>query len=364
MKILYVPFSLEDALGDLESKASKWRKDYESKGKEVVVIYHDSPAIAERENIKKALQDGNCQIYILSHGIDSPELVVANQAKYDEDYKEMAIEEVANRFKNDLVIEGFSTDNIAKLYFCDAYAKKNKPRQMAEEFRKQLGEPLQSMEIKYYSDVSICAPGMGIDDLLSSKRAVRSFLMKNDLFCFDLMCAVGRAREFRQGLNAVESRASDHAFFASAPEAIKFPKFSHPILTQLAQGLVKMVQSDKILAKNQSEIINELLLSLPRNLSDYLVDSLIVGGKNLKFEMRINKKNLEAFLMKSGVIDKPITSPVESTTPKQSWMDEDDYFGKVNTLLEPLNVDGFLALTDYDEILDMEEQLGHKSHPI
>lgn len=361
MKILYIPFSLEDALGDLEVKASKWRKDYESKGKDVVVIYHDSPEIVQKENIQKALREGDCQIYILSHGIDSPELIVANQAKYDEDYKEMAITEVAERFKNDLAIEGFSTDNVVKLYFCDAYAKKNKPRQMAEEFRKQLGEPLQPMEIKYYSDVSICAPGMGVDDTLSSKRAVRSFLLKNDLFCFDLMCAVGRAREFRQGLNVVESRSSEHAFFASAPKAVKYPKFSHPLLTQLAQGLVKMIQSDKVLAKNQSVIIDELLLSLPRNLSDYLVHSLTIGGKNLKFEMRINIKNLEAYLIQSGVIEKPTTSDVDSIKAKQPWVDEDDYFGVINTSFEPLQLDSFLALTDYEEILDMEEQLEHKA---
>ncbi|WP_238589428.1 hypothetical protein [Legionella cincinnatiensis] len=361
MKILYIPFTFEDALFDLAAKAGKWRKDYESKGKEVVVIYHDSHEIVEKEEVQAALKAGTCQIYILSHGINTPKLIVGNQTKEDENYKELTIEEVAKNFKSDLAIEGFSNNNIVKLFFCDEYARKNKPRQMAEQFRKQLGESHQAMEIKYYTDVSIGLPGTGTDGLLSSKGAVRAFQMKNDLFCFNLSCVVGRARAFRQGLDVVED-ASKYNFFTSARKAVEYPKFSHPILDHLAHELVNMIQHDKFFSKNQSVIIDELLGSLPLDISGYLVESLTITGKNLKFEMRINKSRLEEFLIKSGVIieDESIASPARDTKQKQTWVDEDDYFGAVNTSFTDFHGDDFFALTDYEELLDSEDSLEHK----
>lgn len=362
MKILYIPFAFEDSLFDLEAKASKWRKDYESKEKEVVVIYHNSNEIVQSDKVQTALKEGNCQIYILSHGINTPDLIVGNQTKEDENYKELTIEEVAKNFKSDLVIEGFSNNNIVKLFFCDEYAKKNKPRQMAEQFRMKLGESHQSMEIKYYSDVSIGLPGGGTDGSLSSKGAVRAFQMESDLFCFNFLGVVGRARTFRQGLNVVEDTSRKYDFFTSVPKAVKYPKFSHPILNHLARELVKMIQNDKFFSKNQSNIIAELLGSLPLDISDYLVDSLTISGKNMKFEMRINKSRLEEFLIKSGVIieDKPVTSPSKSTNSKPGWIDESDYLGAFDTSFTAFNGDSSLALPDYEEMLDSKEHLEHK----
>lgn len=362
MKILYIPFTFEDSLFDLEAKASKWRKDYEYKGKEVVVIYHDSNEIVQSEKVQTALKEGNCQIYILSHGINTPKLLVGNQTKEDENYKELTIDEVAENFKSDLMIEGFSNANIVKLFFCDEYAKKNKPRQMAEQFRTQLGESHQSMEIKYYTDVSIGLPGTATDGLLSSKGAVRAFQMKNDLFCFNFSGLVGRARAFRQGLDVVED-TSPYSFFSSAPTPVKYPKFSHPVLNHLAHELVKMIQNDKFFSKNQSMIIDELLASLPLDISDYLVDSITISGKNMKFEMLINRSLLEAFLIKSGVIieDKPIISPSKGANSKQSWIDESDYLGAIDTSFTAFHGDNSFALTDYEEMLDSEEQIEHKS---
>ncbi|WP_115700406.1 hypothetical protein [Legionella sainthelensi] len=359
MKILYIPFTFEDSLFDLEAKASKWRKDYESKEKEVVVVYHDSNEIVQSEQVQAALKEGNCQIYILSHGINTPDLIVANQTKEDENYKELTIEEVARNFKSDLVIEGFSNSNVVKLFFCDEYAKKNKPRQMAEQFRTELGDSHQSMEIKYYSDVSIGLPGTGTDGLLSSKGAVRAFQMKSDLFCFNFSGVVGRARAFRQGLDVVEDTSTKYDFFKSVPKTVKYPKFSHPMLHHLARELVKMIQNDKFFSKNQSLIIDELLRSLPLDISDYLVDSITLNGKNMKFEMLINKSRLEEFLIKSGVIieDKPITSTSESTKSKHGWIDETDYLGVLDTSFTAFNGASSFALTDYEEMLDSEDPL-------
>lgn len=362
MKILYIPFSLEDAFYDLEAKATMWQKEYKNKGKEVAVIYHDSPAVVQQQHIQKALHAGSCQIYILSHGIDRPDLIVANQTKSDEEYKEMTIKEVAERFKTDLVNEGFSSNNIVKLYFCDAYAKNNKPRKMAQEFRDQLAKSLKTMEIKYYSDVNICPPGIGVSDALSAKEALRSFPLKNDFFCFNLLCPVGRVREFRQGLNVIESRSTAHPFFAGTSKPIHYPEYSHVLLKQLAQQLVQMIQNDNVLAKNKSVIIDELLLCLPRTISEYLVDSLSITGKTMKFEMRINLEKLNDYLIKNKVIIKPITPIVDTQKAKQSWIDEEDYSEEINTSsFERLHLGSFLALTDYQEILDMEEQLEHKA---
>lgn len=328
MKILYIPFSLEDAFFDLQFKAIKWHKVDEEKGKDVAIVYHGSEQMMKQEKVQQALQAGECKIYILSHGINTPELMVSNQTVEDDTYKVMTINDVAEHFKSDLVIRGFSNDNIVKLFFCDEYGQDNKSCRMAKQFREQLGKAHQAMEIKYYTDVSIGIPGTRIDGLLRAKGAVRSFQMTNDLFYFNLSCVVGRAKNFRQGLDETKAIASKSCFFISSPQKkIKYPEFSHPILKRFAEELVKIVQSDKAFTRNQGIIIDELLQSLPRTITQYLVNSLTINCQNLKLDIRINKPLLESYLIKAGVI-----SPKEKTRNLvsqgkmffQSRIDEED----------------------------------------
>jgi hypothetical protein len=359
MKILYIPFSLDDAMFDLDAKARKWLKRYQVKDKDAKVFYHGNDNSALQEQVQKALQEGECQIYILSHGINTPKLIVGNQSIPDETYKEMTIDEVAANFESDLLSPKFSKNNVIKLYFCDESGKEHKARKMAVRFREQLSEPYQTIPVKYYTDVSVGVPGsFYAEGLLNTKAAVRTLHMSNDLCHFNLLYVVGNAKSFRHELDAPKDVVHEPQFFKRAAKAIVYPKFAHPLLKQLAEGLVKIVLDDPIFARNADEIIEELLKTLPRDLKSYLVDSLTITNGKLKLEMHINKPRLESYLSKLGVL--PVSEPEHSTAvskkPVQAWVDEEDFMGALVVL-------GASNLSKPPELtadLDNDEQLGHK----
>lgn len=359
MKILYIPFTLDEAMFDLDAKARKWLKKYQDKGKDAVVFYHGNEKAALQEQVQKALQEGDCQIYILSHGINTPKLIVGNQSDVDETYKEMTIDEVAANFESDLLSPKFSKDNVIKLYFCDASGKEHKARKMAVRFREQLSEPYQTIPVKYYTDVSIGIPGTyDPKDVLSSKMAKRSVRMSNELCHFNLVYVVGNAKSFRHELDEPKDVVHEPQFFKSAVKAIKYPKFAHPLLKQLAEGLVKIVQDDPIFARNADEIIEELLKNLPRDLKSYLVDSLTITSGKLKLEMHINTPRLESYLSKLGVlpVSEPEHSSLVSKKPVKAWVDEEDFMGT----LVVLGASNLSKLPELTADLDNDEQLGHK----
>ncbi|MCW8470948.1 hypothetical protein OQJ19_09860 [Fluoribacter gormanii] len=310
MKILYIPFSIEDALFDLQRKANIWYERSKKKNADVFIVYHDSGKVAQQEKIQQALQNGEGYIYILSHGMDTSKFMVCNQSIDDDTYQELTIEKVAEHFIKDLVISNFSDKNIVKLFFCDECRLENKSRSMAEQFRKQLGESLQKIEIEYYSEVSLSVPGVEEHSLFGgAKGALKTLRMSNDIFDFNLTCLVGKAKTFRHGLNekssisALSSSVSSARFFDSRvqQEKVKYPKYSHPILKNLAEKLVKLIQSDKLLSKNQEHIIDELLAFLPRDIKSYKESSIKFTGKSIKLEFTINKAILALYLNKLGI---------------------------------------------------------------
>ncbi|WP_454783049.1 hypothetical protein [Legionella sp. WA2022007384] len=310
MNILYIPFSFEDALYDLQRKAKVWYERSKKKNKEVFIIYHDSDKVTNQDNIHKALQNGECHIYILSHGMDTSQLIVCNQTVDDDTYRELTIESVAKNFITDLVIPNFSDKNVIKLFFCDEYRLENKSRCMAEQFRKQLGEALQKMEIEYYSKVSLTVPGIEAQSLFAgAKGAVKVLHMSNDVFDFNLTCLVGKAKMFRHGLNEQTSVSAPSSCLLSARffgrplqhKKVEYPEYSHPILKELAKKFVRIIQSDKLLSKNQDNIIDELLSLLPRNIKSYMVGSTKFTGKSVKLEFNINKEILKLYLKELGI---------------------------------------------------------------
>jgi hypothetical protein len=323
MKILYIPFSFDDSLGDLVGKVSKWQESYKNRGKELLTLYHSQESVTHQKNILAAVQTGNCQIYILSHGIAGDKLHVCNQPDVDEFFLALTIEEVAKRFQSDFRNITFPEANVIKLYFCDEGTVENKPKLMAELFRAQLGHGYQDLDIKYYTDVSISIPTAQFGTVLVSKNAVRQFSKSNELLCFNLMCQVGTPKDFRQSLN--NSEVANAGFFAGFRN-IKYPKFNHPMIQRLADELVKLIQSDKVLSKAQDGIISGLLEALPKNIEQYLTDSLTIGCPNVKLEMRINKEKLMRYLGigKHIVIADELASSTKQTDMSKSISDDDE----------------------------------------
>ena len=361
MKILYLPFTVDEAMYDLFPKALKWCHEYRNKGQEVPVIIHHQSEVPS--NVQKALESGDCKIYILSHGINKPELVVGNQTELDEDYQEISIDEIAERFTLDLISPKFNNDNIVKLFFCDEFAQDNKARRMAEQFRSRLDKAHENMEVKYYTDVSIGRPGTG-DEKFGAKLAVRQHQMNSNLFMFQLTCRAGNAKSFRHGLN---EPANNSMQFFSPPlidNSERFAEFSHPILIKLANAVTDVVLADKILGRNQEAIIKDIVDTLPNQVSDYLVDSLTIEAKNAVLQMKINKPLLKAYLLQEGVItshDDEHLAPAQVHRTNSVWIDEEDYLGisdKITTsdFTEIDNESTIFSLTDFNEVLSYQSQ--------
>ncbi|WP_454786148.1 hypothetical protein [Legionella sp. WA2024007413] len=303
MKILYIPFSFEDALFDLQKKANVWYERSKRNGEELFIIYHGSGKVDTQLSLKQALQKGQCHIYILSHGMNTSKYTVCNQSIDDDAYQELGIEDVAAHFTEDLVIPNFSDNNVIKLFFCDEYRQENKSRSMAEQFRKHLDKSLQKIEIEYYSEVSLSVPGAARSVLGGAKGALKTLHMTNDLFDLSLTCLAGKAKTFRHGLNeqpftSVSSFSVSARFFdpPRKPEKINYPEYSHPILQEFAEKLVRIIQCDKILSKNQHYLIGELLFLLPRDIKSYQVSGLKFTGKSIILEFNINKELLNLYL--------------------------------------------------------------------
>ena len=354
MKILYIPFTFEESLGDLLAKADKWKEAYKAKGKDVVTVYHGTESL-DREKINLALESGDCQIYILSHGVDTPEFIVSNQSKMNKYQKTVTVEEVAANFKADLLIPEFNNDNIVKLFFCDEYAQDNKAKKMAETFRDNLGELYRDLEVKYYTDVSIARPGPVVDSQMSTKAALRNLKMGNDLICFNLSCVVGNAKSFRHGLNESDTSLGFFSGGNTQYEKIIYPKFSHPILKQLADSLIMAVKNDKILSKRPN-IAQEILNLIPTDLKYYLCQGLTLTCNNINLEMKINKEQLVNMLVKMGISLEGLSTESGLNNEKivpSGWVDNDDFFGNINITYEALDDSVmFTPLEDYDEVLE------------
>ncbi len=321
MIILYIPFTFDGAIVDLTLKAERWLKDYQSKGKDTIIVYHGGLASEKKKPIEKALETGDCQIYILGHGKENSELMISNQAVVDEYSKTLSIQEVAAHFQQDLMFAHFSNQNVVKLFFCDVYGQDEKSKEMAEAFRECLGKPHQSLDVNYYTDVCVSTQQKP-DSQLRTKKGVRHVQITNPVFSFQLQCIVGSAKSFRQGLNEAGNPNTLFLSSTSKPQKITYPKYSHHFIRQLAEILVHAIQSDKILSQQQDSIISELLPLLPNKLSNYLVDGFQIEVENFVFEMKINKQKLLQYYMAKADISLPEkgTSIFKAPANTFSWV--------------------------------------------
>ncbi|WP_419418590.1 hypothetical protein ACNVED_08475 [Legionella sp. D16C41] len=295
MIILYIPFKWEDCLFDLCFKAEKWREIYKSRNKDVKVLYYDSQSSNGQTEIKQALAKGNCQIYILGHGINNAKLEVCNGSDLNSSYQTLPIKTLGERFRKDLLIPQFHKSNTIKLFFCDEYCKADKARRMAIAFRESLGQEYRNLDIKYYDKVSIGLTNAKLAKYFyGTKIALHKIIKANEFFKFELDCFVGTGKAFRHGLNGPDDRTS-LLYDVYPKEAIPFDKFTNPLIKKLAQFLVHQIQSDKILAQRQDIIIRELLAILPDNLEKYLNNELIIAGNLVLLKIKVNTLALSNF---------------------------------------------------------------------
>lgn len=361
MKILYIPFTLEDALFDLYLKAQKWQKQYVLNNKEAAIMTHkEAHKQLTEPSIRDALQTGKAKIYILSHGIGSQELKVANQSIEDESYQELTIAEVAQRFQHDFLNQSFSTQNIVKLYFCDEDRLGKKPEKMATVFRKQLGNSYQSLDVHYYTDVKLSIPiNQEEQGLFSSeKQARRRIQLASDLVYFDLLIAVGKPQNFRQSLNTPRN---PFGFYNGTnlpdQEINETLNLENPFTHALVKALSNVIQADKVLCRQHDKIIKELIPLLPASPAFYYVDSLTLTGAHFRLELRINKEKLKEFFIQHQLInahdlaflDSEDNAVKPAITPPQSnpWIDPEDLLGTFSIVQEPID---FLPLDDYDTL--------------
>ncbi len=333
MKILYIPFEVDDCFGDLEAKAARWQENYQKKGKDTLIVYHKGLTPAKKKLVEEKLKAGECKIYVVSHGMSGPEFEVANQDEVDDDLKTLSVQEIAQHFQQDLMLEGFSNNNTVKLYFCDVHAQDEKAKKMAMAFREQLGKDYSTMDVQYYTDVSICYPTSTPQEdkeLSNRKLAFGAIEMKSPLFAFRLKYPIGRAKEYRHSLNEEQKQESSSRFFKSKPPPVDYSKFTNPLIKKFAENLVRFIQEDKLLSKKQEEIIKELFAILPDNINDYLGNKLTIKGTNLHLTLMINKPLFLEFLKAEGYSPAEAeqstkTKPVEKVSV---WLDPEDAVDK------------------------------------
>ena len=356
MIILYVPFELDDAFGDLVSKADRWRDNYLNKDKETIIVYHNGLTTANQKLIADKLESGGVKIYILSHGVDGSEHSVVNQEDDDEFVKSLTIEQVAEHFKQDLMFGQFSNKNTVKLYFCDVHAKDEKAKKMAEAFRGNLGKSFQSLEVQYYTDVSISAPVTSANQekgFASGKNASRIIQIQHPLLCFELSYLIGRAKEQRHGLSDKKPPVKT-PFFSSSKARFTIPEFSHPLLQKFAESIISFIQEDKLLSKKQDEVIKELFAILPTDLKEYAVDSVTLRNTNLKITLKINKSLLKEFLKQDHLAPEEKASSAQkdkTDTVKSGWVDSEDLLEEEHfSFSRPTELLDFKNLEDYSEL--------------
>jgi hypothetical protein len=297
VNILYIPFTVDEAMFDLYLKAQKWQEVYQALNKEVpIIIHHGSVKPEHIVKIEEAIKSSQCKVYVLSHGIDTEEMAVANQANilfegimdFDEEIKILPIEEVARRFQQDLMLPGFEAKSKVRLYFCDAFDRNKKAQKMAQLFKDTLDEQKQTTAIQYYANVSIARPSTKKDNL-GVKTAVRIITADNPLISLTLLCKAGTVKQFRHELGTPPLIGPFFAKPEKGLATISFDEFKHPLVKQFAQLLVEKISSDDYLIGTKASIIYELLSILPKELDDYQLGTIELNCPNFHLKLDIKR---------------------------------------------------------------------------
>lgn len=328
MIILYIPFTPEESVTDLSVKAEAWKKKYDAKTQNSIVILHYKTIDASKEQyekIKQAIQHGQVKIYVLAHGVDTKEYMVSNVSNPEDKLnKIISIDEVAEKFKEDFLTGiRFNKKNNINLYFCDTYILDNKAKKMAKKFEECLKYGSKDLKINYYSGANVMGPSYTRTDyslvLLkgenraglkgAEKRIAMTFM--NDLFHLEINL-LGNPSAFKHALH--RDKYSDQAIVSPGFfDGIDLDKIN-PMYKDIIKGLIKEIDKqwmfNPIMRGRKAKIINEIIQTVVE-----LLDKMFKKLNSLIGEADVpeNAELLKVLTQKSPKnIDQPVTFSIDN----------------------------------------------------